>query len=105
MAHRADRDRDQVRDRERDRERPRRDRDPRDARDPVRDRPERESARLNEFFVDGDGIHREVMQREICKYLGPEAYSRPGSHNVGLFVDMIRRVVLLILFREPRVSL
>lgn len=85
MAHRSDRDRDSVRDRERDRDRPRRDRD---MRDPVRDRPERESARLNEFFVNGDGIHREVMQREICKYLGPEAYSRPGSHNVGLFVDL-----------------
>jgi hypothetical protein len=50
----------------------------------VRDRPERESARLNEFFVNGEGIHREVMQREICKYLGPEAYSRPGTHNVRL---------------------
>ncbi len=78
MAHRPDRDRDQVRDRDRDRDRPRRERDP------VRDRPERESARLNEFFVNGEGIHREVMQREICKYLGPEAYSRPGTHNVRL---------------------
>lgn len=86
MAHRSERDLNSVRDRERDRDRdrdrdrPRRDRD---ARDPVRDRPERDS-RLNEFFVNGEGIHREVMQREICKYLGPEAYSRPGSHNVGL---------------------
>ncbi len=38
--------------------------------------------RLNEFFVDGAGIHREVMQREICKFLGPEAYSKPHSYNV-----------------------
>ena len=83
MSHRSDRDRDQIRDRERDRDRSRRERDPRD---PVRERPERESARLNEFFVNGDGIHREVMQREICKYLGPEAYSRPGTHNVGLLI-------------------
>lgn len=37
---------------------------------------------LNEFFVDGKGIHREVLQREICKYLGPEAYSRPSTYNV-----------------------
>ncbi len=37
---------------------------------------------LNEFFVDGKGIHREVLQREICKYLGPEAYSRPYNYNV-----------------------
>ena len=86
MAHRSERDlnsaRDRDRDRERDRDRDRARRD-RDARDPTRDRPERDS-RLNEFFVNGEGIHREVMQREICKYLGPEAYSRPGSHNVGL---------------------
>ena len=38
--------------------------------------------RLNEFFVDGTRIHREVMQREICKFLGPEAYSKPHSYNV-----------------------
>ena len=37
---------------------------------------------LNDFFVDGKGIHREVLQREICKYLGPEAYSRPSNYNV-----------------------
>jgi hypothetical protein len=81
MSHRPDRDRDPVRDRDRERDRARRERD---MRDPVRDRPERETARLNEYFVSGEGIHREVMQREICKYLGPEAYSRPGNHNVGL---------------------
>jgi hypothetical protein len=23
-----------------------------------------------------------VLQREICKYLGPEAYSRPSNYNV-----------------------
>ena len=39
-------------------------------------------AKLNEFFVDGHGIHREVMQTEICKDLGPEAYSRPSTYNV-----------------------
>ena len=37
---------------------------------------------LNEFFVSGEGINREVLQREICKYLGPEAYSRPSTYNV-----------------------
>ena len=37
---------------------------------------------LLEFFVDGARIHREVMQREICKFLGPEAYSKPHSYNV-----------------------
>ena len=85
MAHRGERDRDDRRDRERDRRRP----DERDLRrEPARS--EREPPRpprgggdgLNEFFIDGEGIHREVMQREICKYLGPEAYSRPGAYNV-----------------------
>lgn len=37
---------------------------------------------LNDFFMDGKGIHREVLQREICKYLGPEAFSRPYNYNV-----------------------
>ena len=39
-------------------------------------------SKLNEYFISGDGIHREVLQHEICKYLGPEASSRPSSHNV-----------------------
>lgn len=78
----------------------RRDRDPRDDRDrrradrggreepvpaPQRERPRPSKPRqdaLNEFFVSGEGIHREVLQREICKYLGPEAYSRPSTYNV-----------------------
>ena len=86
MAHRSERDRDDRRDRERDR---RRTDDREIRREPARS--EREVPRpsrggggdgLNEFFIDGEGIHREVMQREICKYLGPEAYSRPGAYNV-----------------------
>ena len=44
--------------------------------------PVRRNEKLNEFFVDGDGIHRDVMQREICKYLGAEALSRPAEYNV-----------------------
>lgn len=86
MAHRGvDRDREPVREpgrdlgRDRERDRVVRDRDTR--REPLRDRP-RVEAGLNEFFVPGEGIHRDVMQREICKYLGPEAYSRPGNYNV-----------------------
>lgn len=80
---------------ERDRRRP-----VRDDRAPLRDdlptssrggRPE-----LNEFFVDGKGIHREVLQREICKYLGPEAFSRPSTYNVRLFTCRTREAVILI---------
>lgn len=55
-------------------------------RDPSRGEPSRAPKggrpSLNEFFVDGQGIHREVLQREICKYLGPEAHSRPSIYNV-----------------------
>ena len=83
MALRGDRDRDDRRDRDRRRA------DDRDVRrEPARN--DREPPRanrsngdgLNEFFIEGEGINREVMQREICKYLGPEAHSRPGAYNV-----------------------
>lgn len=86
MAHRGgDRDREPLREpgqdlgRDRERDRVVRERDTR--REPVRDRTRGETG-LNEFFVSGEGIHRDVMQREICKYLGPEAYSRPATYNV-----------------------
>ena len=42
---------------------------------------------LNEYFVDGEGILREVMQTEICKYLGAEATSRPGEYKVCNFIQ------------------
>ena len=38
--------------------------------------------RLSEFFVDGNRIHREVMQTKTRDYLGPEAYSKPYTYNV-----------------------
>ncbi len=86
MAHRGDRDRERDRggDRDRDRVDRRREHDRDTRRDPIREREPPRAGRgdLNEFFVDGTGIHREVMQREICKYLGPEAYSKPGAYNV-----------------------
>lgn len=80
MAHR-----DRGAGRERERERDRYDDRRREPREPVRERdlPAPSSrAALNEFFVDGEGIHREVMQRELCKFLGPDALSRPGNYNV-----------------------
>lgn len=58
---------------------------------PGASRPSR--AKLNEFFVSGEGIHREVLQREICKYLGPEAYSRPSSYNVRRYTFHNRGLV------------
>ena len=50
-----------------------------------RKEPAREPARrpqLNEFWIDGEGIHRQVLQSEICKWLGPEATCKPGDYNV-----------------------
>ena len=104
MAHRGERevrggaDRDRVRRPEREAIRdPTRDprevrdtRDPRDTRETreareAREREPRVAGRgnnLNEYFVDGEGIHRDVMQRDICRYLGAEATCRPGSYNV-----------------------
>lgn len=37
---------------------------------------------LDEFFLDGEGIDREVLQSSICRFLGPEATSRPHEHEV-----------------------
>lgn len=48
------------------------------AREPARPAP----PRLNEYFIEGDGINREVLQIDICKHLGPEATSKPGTYNV-----------------------
>ena len=59
---------------------------PRDTRDVYPQEPSREPTRprreLQEWFLDGDGISRQVLQEDICKYLGPEATSKPYVHNV-----------------------
>ena len=39
---------------------------------------------MNEFFVDGTGIEREVIQHDICRYLGNDATVRKYSKDVGL---------------------
>lgn len=43
-------------------------------------RPERH----NEYFIPGEGISREVIQADICRYLGNDALVKPGAHNVGI---------------------
>lgn len=45
-------------------------------RDPIR--PE-----YTEYFCPGEGIEREVIQHEICKYLGQDATCRPGRNQDG----------------------
>ena len=37
--------------------------------------------KLNEYFVDGDGINEEVIHSEIERYLGAGAYATPGSNK------------------------
>ncbi|OJJ48381.1 hypothetical protein ASPZODRAFT_1579923 [Penicilliopsis zonata CBS 506.65] len=53
-------------------------------------RPERQ----NEYFVPGDGISREVIQADICRYLGNDALVRPGNHNgrQGFFIRAYRNL-------------
>lgn len=48
--------------------------------DPGRSRDE-PRPNYNEYFLPGDGIDREVIQSEICRYLGQDATCKPGTHN------------------------
>ncbi|KAK3905522.1 hypothetical protein C8A05DRAFT_41528 [Staphylotrichum tortipilum] len=38
-------------------------------------------ARQNEYFVPRDGIDREVISSDICRYLGRDALVRPGTYE------------------------
>ncbi|MCJ1330476.1 hypothetical protein MMC10_007160 [Thelotrema lepadinum] len=62
-----------------------RDRGDRDDYPPSKRQAPRESAasrpKLDEFWLDGDGIDRQVLQSSICRFLGPEATSRPFDLN------------------------
>ncbi|KAI1943551.1 hypothetical protein LOZ66_000134 [Ophidiomyces ophidiicola] len=42
------------------------------------------SERQNEYFIEKDGISREVIQADICRYLGNDALVKPGVHQVCL---------------------
>ncbi|PTU25294.1 hypothetical protein P175DRAFT_0428077 [Aspergillus ochraceoroseus IBT 24754] len=50
--------------------------------------------RQNEYFIAGDGISREVIQADICRYLGNDALVRPGNHNgrQGYFIRAYRNL-------------
>ena len=37
---------------------------------------------LKDFFVVGDGIHPEVIQNNVKKYLGEEATCKPSTYSV-----------------------
>ena len=40
------------------------------------------SVRKNQYFVPGDGIAREVITADICKYLDNDATVRPMNYQV-----------------------
>ncbi|KAK3321777.1 hypothetical protein B0H66DRAFT_531143 [Apodospora peruviana] len=40
-----------------------------------------QSQRQNEYFVPRDGIDREVISSDICRYLGNDALVRPGTYE------------------------
>ncbi|KAI9372567.1 hypothetical protein BJX61DRAFT_436472 [Aspergillus egyptiacus] len=52
------------------------------------------TSRQNEYFIPGDGISREVIQADICRYLGNDALVRPGNHNgrQGYFIRAYRNL-------------
>lgn len=47
--------------------------------------PQPSTARQNEYFVPRDGIDREVITSDICRYLGNDALVRPGTYEVRPF--------------------
>ncbi|KAI9771804.1 MAG: hypothetical protein M1840_001574 [Geoglossum simile] len=52
------------------------------------------AARTNQYFIPGDGISREVIQADICRYLGNDALVRPGSYQgrEGYFLTAYRNL-------------
>lgn len=40
------------------------------------------SGRTKDYFIPKDGIDREVITADICRYLGNDALVRPGSYEV-----------------------
>jgi len=45
-------------------------------------RTQQQAVRTNEYFVPKDGIDREVITADVCRYLGNDALVRPGSYEV-----------------------
>ena len=39
----------------------------------------------NKYFVPRDGIDREVISADICRYLGNDALVRPGHYEVRVY--------------------
>ncbi|KAI9777966.1 MAG: hypothetical protein M1839_008501 [Geoglossum umbratile] len=50
--------------------------------------------RTNQYFIPGEGISREVIQADICRYLGNDALVRPGQYQgrEGYFLTAYRNL-------------
>jgi hypothetical protein len=44
------------------------------------------TGRQTTYFINGEGIDREVITTDICRYLGNDALVRPGTHQVCCLV-------------------
>jgi hypothetical protein len=42
------------------------------------------------FFINGDGIDREVIATDICRYVGNDALVKPGTHKVNHLSNAFR---------------
>lgn len=71
------------RERERERERGEQREKHRERESEGRRQPPPSSIRSHEYFVPRDGIDREVITADICRYLGNDALVRPGSYEVS----------------------
>jgi hypothetical protein len=65
-------------------------------------RREEPPSRYQEYFLPGEDINREVIQYDICRYLGNDATVRPGQYSDvgfhlpnGLKHPLLRLIVLL----------
>jgi hypothetical protein len=57
----------------------------RGGRDPERERDRRTqqaSTKFNDYFIPKEGIDREVISEDLCRYLGKEARIRAGNYEV-----------------------
>ena len=54
--------------------------------------PPKPRIQLDEFWLDGQDIDRQVLQSSICRFLGSEATCRPYEYNVcylrGLLIEI-----------------
>jgi hypothetical protein len=55
------------------------------------------SARTNEYFIPRDGIDREIITADLCRYLGNDALVRTGNYEV--YLQQLANFVILLILR------